>query len=58
MSSPVLELDARVATARVNVAVKLALFASFAVALVFFVALLWKLAPVAFRYWWVSEVRA
>lgn len=28
------------------------------VALVFFVALLWKLVPVAFRYWWVSEVRA
>lgn len=28
------------------------------VALVFFVALLWKLMPVAFRYWWVSETRA
>jgi nitric oxide reductase subunit B len=25
------------------------------VALVFFVALLWKLMPVAFRYWWVAE---
>jgi len=28
------------------------------VALVFFAALLWKLMPVAFRYWWVSETRA
>lgn len=28
------------------------------VALLFFVALLWQLAPVAFRYWWVSETRA
>ena len=28
------------------------------VALVFFVALLWKLMPIAFRYWWVSDVRA
>ncbi len=27
-------------------------------ALVFFVALLFKLTPVAFRYWWVSDVRA
>ena len=28
------------------------------IALVFFVALLWKLMPIAFRYWWVSDVRA
>ncbi len=28
------------------------------VALVFFIALLWKLLPVAFRYWWVTEERA
>ena len=28
------------------------------VALAFFLALLWTLIPLAFRYWWVSEVRA
>lgn len=28
------------------------------IALFFFVALLWKLMPIAFRYWWVSDVRA
>ena len=28
------------------------------IALVFFLALLWKLIPLAFRYWWVSEIRA
>ena len=28
------------------------------IALFFFVALLWKLIPIAFRYWWVSDVRA
>jgi hypothetical protein len=27
------------------------------VAMVFFVALLWRLSPVAFRYWWVTEER-
>ena len=27
------------------------------IALVFFVALLCKLMPVAFRYWWVSDAR-
>ena len=28
------------------------------VAAVFFGALLWRLCPIAFRYWWVSEKRA